>query len=86
MGMKTVHIEQAIKKLGNSSGVIIPAAIMRELGVEVSDVVALDITPKKKKAGFDIHDLMANTDFDAQCQDEELKEWDVMPVAGREIV
>lgn len=84
--MKTVHLERPIKKLGNSSGVIIPAATMRELGVDVSDIVELDITPKQKKPKFDINELMANTDFDAQRQDTELTDWETMPVAGREVV
>lgn len=84
--MKTVHLEQSITKIGNSNGVIIPAMTMRELGVEVSDVVELEITPKKKKPEFDINQLMANTDFEAQRNDPELKEWDSMPTAGREIV
>lgn len=84
--MKTVHLQQSIKKLGNSSGVIIPAATMRELRVNVSDVVELAITPKQKPPRYDIHALMANTDFDAQRQDEALTDWDSMPAAGRELV
>ena len=84
--MKTVHLEQAITKVGNSSGIIIPATTLRELGVGVSDVVELDITPKNKKPTFDIDQLMANTDFDAQRNDTELQEWDSMSPVGREIV
>jgi antitoxin component of MazEF toxin-antitoxin module len=84
--MKTVHLEQAITKVGNSSGIIIPANLLRELGVGVSDVVKIDITPKKTKPSFNIDQLMANTDFDSQRKDVELKEWDLIKSAGREIV
>lgn len=84
--MKTVHLEQTITKVGNSNGIIIPAITMKELGVEVSDIVELEITPKKKKPEFDINQLMANTDFEAQRNDPELEEWDSMPTVGREIV
>ena len=84
--MKTVHLEQAITKVGNSSGIIIPANLLRELGVGVSDVVKVDITPKKTKPSFNIDQLMANTDFDSQRKDLELKEWDLKKSAGREII
>lgn len=84
--MKTVHLEQAITKVGNSSGIIIPANLLRELGVGVSDVVKLEITPKKTKPSFDIDQLMANTDFVSQRKDPELQEWDSIATVGREIV
>lgn len=84
--MKTVHLEQSITKVGNSSGIIIPAVTLRELGVGVSDVVELEITPKQKKPTFDIEQLMANTDFEAQRNDTELQEWDAMPTVGRKLV
>lgn len=84
--MKTVHLEQAITKVGNSSGIIIPANLLRELGVGVSDVVKLEITPKKTKPSFDIDQLMANTDFVSQRKDQELQEWDSIASVGREIV
>ena len=84
--MKTVHLEQAIKRFGNSGGVIIPAAIMRELGAGISDVVELDITFRPRKPYFDINQLMANTDFDAMRNDPELKSWEDMPAGGREVV
>lgn len=84
--MKKVHLEQAVRKFGNSSGVIIPASIMRELDIDISDVVEIDITPKKKKPKFDIDELMENTDFESQRQNEELKEWNDLSSEGREIV
>jgi antitoxin component of MazEF toxin-antitoxin module len=52
--MKTVHLKQAITKVGNSSGIIIPANLLRELGVGVSVVMKVDITPKKTKPSFNI--------------------------------
>ena len=84
--MKTVHLEQTITKVGNSNGIIIPAVTMRELGIGVNDVVELKITPKKKKPEFDIEQLMANTDFEAQRGDPEQQEWEAMPTVGKEIV
>ena len=84
--MKSVHLEQIITKIGNSNGVIIPAMTMRELGVEASDVVEIKISPKKKKLEYDIKQLVANTDFEAQRKNPQLKEWDSIPVLGREIV
>ena len=84
--MKTVHLEQVITKVGNSNGIIIPAITMRELGIGVNDVVELELTPKKKKPEFDIEQLMANTDFEAQSSDPELDTWGSMPAVGREIV
>jgi antitoxin component of MazEF toxin-antitoxin module len=84
--MKTVILEQPVKKLGNSSGVIIPAVAVRKLGVEISDLVKIEITPKQKKPKFTIDELMSNTDFEAQCQDAELNHWHTMTSTGREIV
>jgi antitoxin component of MazEF toxin-antitoxin module len=84
--MKTVHLEQAITKVGNSSGIIIPANLLCELGVGVSDVVKVDITPKKTKPSFNIDQLMVNTDFDSQRKDVELIEWELKKSAGREII
>lgn len=84
--MKTIHLEQAITKVGNSHGIIIPAMTMRELGVEARDIVELEITPKQKKREFDINQLMANTDFEAQRDAPELEEWNVISPIGREIV
>ena len=84
--MKTVHLEQAITKVGNSSGIITPVNLLRELCLGVSDVVEVDITPKKTKPSFNIDQLMANTDFDSQRKDIELKEWDLIKSAGREII
>ena len=84
--MKSVHLEQTITKIGNSNGVIIPAVTMRELGLESSDVVEIKITPKKKKLKFDIKQLVANTDFEAQRKNPQLEEWESIPAVGREIV
>lgn len=84
--MKTVHLEQAITKVGNSSGIIIPANLLCELGVGVSDVVKVDITPKKTKPSFNIDQLMVNTDFDSQRKDVELIEWELKKSAVREII
>lgn len=63
--MKKLHLEQVVRIFGNSSGIIIPASVMRE---------------------SDINELMENTDFESQRQNEELKEWNDSSSEGREIV
>ena len=84
--MKTIHLEQSITNLGISSGIIIPANLLCELSVGVSDVVKVDITPKKTNSSFNIDQLMANMDFDAQRKAVELKDWALKQSAARDII
>ncbi|HHR6080608.1 TPA: AbrB/MazE/SpoVT family DNA-binding domain-containing protein [Providencia alcalifaciens] len=67
----------AIKKWGNSQGIVIPLAILKQLGIEVGqqlDLVVengtLVLSPKKKKVLFSEAYLLKNLDEHNSHSDE----------------
>ncbi len=80
----------SIRKIGNSSGMILPAVILKKLHLSEGDEVEISengsqimITPKKNKPKFTLKELLAQCDLDAPMP-EAAKEWDEMPVVGQE--
>lgn len=81
------------RKIGNSTGTILPSRIIREMGIENGD--DLEVTVKsgimtickvvRKRPKYNLSDLIANTNFEALAQDETLKKWASMSGVGREI-
>lgn len=82
---ESLVFEQYVKKVGNSNGLIIPSATIKSLSIEEGELVQVEIKKIKKKPTFNIDELMANTDFEAQRNDPTLKEWNDMTSEGREI-
>lgn len=84
-------MEKTLTKVGNSTGFTIPAEWLAEMHLNLGSKVTIVrerggffVKPKKSKPKFNIKDLMANTDFEAQRNDEELQAWNNKPRVGRE--
>jgi antitoxin ChpS len=83
-------MELSIRKLGNSAGIILPAALLRTLNLSVGSFVkaeevegALILTPVIKKR-YSLSELIAQCDPNAPLS-EEMKAWDQMTPVGKEI-
>ncbi len=81
-----------IRKIGNSSGMILPAVILKKLHLSEGDEVEISengrqimITPKKNKPKFTLKELLAQCDLNAPMP-EAVKEWDEVSIAGREFL
>jgi antitoxin ChpS len=79
-----------IRKIGNSAGAIIPAAIRDKLNLSEGDSIEIEveggqivIKPSKVKPKYKLSELVAQCDENAPYPDE-LREWDEAPVIGRE--
>lgn len=83
-------METVIRKFGNSKGAIIPAPLLKQLGLDVNDKAdvraekgCLIIEPQAKKK-YSLQELLAKCDETAPMPSE-LIEWDRMKPVGREI-
>jgi antitoxin ChpS len=82
-------METAIRKLGNSAGIILPAALLRSLKCEVGQVIdiavedgRLVVTPKRRKR-------YTAAELNAQCNPrapmpEDIVAWEHAPAVGSE--
>ncbi len=82
-------MESAIRKLGNSAGIILPAPMLRTLSLEIGQAVDLNIedgrlvvTAKTRKR-YSASELNAQCDFNAPMPDD-IKEWNQAPAVGTE--
>jgi len=85
-----MSMELFIRKLGNSAGIILPAAMLRALNLSVGSSVkaeevegALILTPSIKKR-YSLGDLLAQCDPNAPLSSE-MKAWDQITPVGKEI-
>ena len=87
-----------VRKWGNGLGILLPRAIVKELGIEAGDELEFDVDngqiiifdPEKDKdrlriPRYKLEDLLAVYDG-TQEQDEIAKEWDNLKPVGREII
>lgn len=79
-----------IRKIGNSSGIILPAIILKKLHLTEGDEIEISengnqiiITPKPNKPKYTLHELLAQCDLNAPMPDA-VKEWDEVQPIGRE--
>lgn len=79
-----------IRKIGNSAGAILPAAIRQKLDLNEGDSVDIEarngqivIKPCRVKPAYTLNELLAQCDENEPYPDE-LKEWDDAPATGRE--
>ena len=84
-------METLLRNIGNSKGVVLPAQLLRELGMQEGDrldVVASDgklvITPITKRQKYKLSDLLAKCDPSAPMS-QELVDWDTAPDVGNEL-
>jgi antitoxin component of MazEF toxin-antitoxin module len=85
-------METTIRKFGNSKGAIIPAVLLKELGLDVNDRVdakaengrlVIEII-KHTRPKYTLGELLAQCDENAQIP-EELMDWDRLEPVGNEI-
>jgi len=84
-------MELSIRKLGNSAGIILPAALLRALNLSVGSSVkaeevkgALVLTPAVKPR-YSLDELLARCDPKAPVP-EDMKTWSEMSPVGKEFV
>lgn len=80
--MERVEMERELVKIGNSTGLTIPEKWLSEMNLSLGSKVSLVrerggivVKPLTEKPEFNIKELMANTDFEAQRNDPELESW-----------
>lgn len=81
-------MQTKIKKIGNSMGTIIPAAILKKLNLVNGDKINIEevggkIVITATKPNCDLNDLIANCDSSAPIP-KELEEWDKARPVGNE--
>nr|MDT0251536.1 AbrB/MazE/SpoVT family DNA-binding domain-containing protein [Endozoicomonas sp.] len=81
-----------IRKIGNSSGAIIPSELLRRMNLQEGDAITISeernslvITKARPRPRYTMDELMAQCDTEA-AMPEELSEWDSMPPAGDEVL
>jgi antitoxin ChpS len=84
-------METVLRQIGNSKGVVVPAQLLKELGIQVGDkldVAATDgklvFSPTDTRQKYKLADLLAKCDQSAPMP-LELAEWDAAPAVGNEI-
>ena len=85
-------MKTTIRKIGNSAGAILPAAIREKLHLDEGDSVDIDvqggkiiISPCQVKPTYTLSELVAQCDESAPYPDE-LKDWDEDPAVGQEVL
>lgn len=82
-------MESAIRKLGNSAGIILPVALLRSLKCEVGQIIDIEVddgrlvvTPVRRRR-YTAAELNAQCDRRAPMP-EDLVAWDSAPAVGSE--
>ncbi|HCF3018577.1 TPA: AbrB/MazE/SpoVT family DNA-binding domain-containing protein [Pseudomonas aeruginosa] len=83
-------MEVTVQKWGNSAAIRLPATVLKQMCIEVGNVLNLDLTgdamtlkPAKAKPHYKLTDLMAQCDLNAP-EPAELAAWNAMQPVGRE--
>lgn len=91
-------VKRHVRKWGNGLGILLPRAIVKELGIEAGDELEFEVDngeiiifdPEKDKdrlriPRYKLEDLLAGYDG-PQERDEIAKEWDNIEPVGQEII
>jgi antitoxin ChpS len=83
-------MELSIRKLGNSAGIIFPSTLLRSLNLSIGSAIHAEqiegkivLTPKVKSR-YTLSELLAQCDLSAPVP-EDVKAWDLIAPAGKEI-
>lgn len=74
-------MKSVIQKLGDSKAIIIPAALMRELGLDVNDEVEVKLENGRiviepyNRPNYSLDELLAQCEPEAMALDEESQVW-----------
>ncbi|MBN8480615.1 MAG: AbrB/MazE/SpoVT family DNA-binding domain-containing protein [Xanthomonadales bacterium] len=83
-------VEVALKKMGNSTAIVIPPPVLRDLGIGAGQKLTLDTTPDGKivltpKRRYVLADMIAQCDRKA-APPADLVLWDVAGPVGGEVI
>jgi antitoxin ChpS len=83
-------MQTIVRKIGNSTGTIIPASLLKKLGLKKGDCVDIQddngrilITPKRTKPQYKLTELLAKCDESAPMP-QQLIDWEKTPEVGNE--
>jgi antitoxin ChpS len=83
-------MQTVVRKIGNSAGTIIPAALLKKLNLKEGDLVDIRddegriiIVPNRIKRKYTLTELLAQCDESA-LMPQELIDWDNTPEEGNE--
>ncbi|EMB2824051.1 PbsX family transcriptional regulator [Pseudomonas aeruginosa] len=83
-------MEVKVQQWGNSAAIRLPAAVLKQMSIDVGNVLNLDFTadamtlkPAKAKPHYKLAELMAQCDLKAP-EPAELSAWNAMQPVGRE--
>ena len=85
-------METTIRKFGNSKGAIIPAALLKELGLDVNDRIDAKtengriVLQPFSKPEYSLDDLLAQCSPDVMALDDEDKSWLNDSAVGKEVI
>jgi len=83
-------MQTLVRKIGNSTGTIIPFGILKKLNLKAGDLIDIHddagriiIVPNKKKPRYSLTELLAQCD-DSAPMPEEVLGWERTPDVGNE--
>lgn len=83
-------MQTLVRKIGNSTGTIIPSGILKNLNLKAGDSIDIHddagriiIVPSKKKPRYTLAELLARCDQSSPTP-EELLDWERAPNVGNE--
>lgn len=85
-------MEICIRKIGNSKGAVIPAPILKELGLDVGSIASAQVKDgrlvieKKTVQEYELQDLLAQCEGTDMSLSDEDKAWLEAEPAGKEIL
>lgn len=82
-------METAIRKLGNSAGIILPAALLRSLKFEVGQTIDIEVEDGRLVVTPQKHKRYTAAELNAQCNPrapmpEDILAWERAPIVGSE--
>lgn len=85
-------MKTAIRKIGNSSGAIIPSAMLKKLDLKEGDTIEITeegsrivIQPKTERPKYSLDELLLECDKQAELSNE-LQDWDTAGAVGKELL
>ncbi len=82
-------MEVVLKKMGNSTALIVPPPVLKDLGIGVGQLMSLDTTPDGKivlspKRKYTLAGMIAQCDLKA-APPADLAQWDLVHPVGNEM-
>ena len=87
-----MNMELVIRKIGNSKGAVIPAPLLKELGVDAGQILQANVVEgrlvieKMKQPEYSLNDLLAQCSPEMMALDDEDKSWLNDAPVGKEVV